>query len=341
MEKIRIPWENGTKEIPLFCDGQEVLTYVLVPLCDGEEISATALIKALSNDNEKTESQNRAFEQRFRALIDSSECLVEFMSAQMERSIREDRERYLDEDAWNKYTERMTKSLEALDFIRKDIREIDKDETFLQKARLMSAMIFLNSRTSTLFKMLGFFGANSVVRRNGGTGSFSDLIFLAEDMIDIVIRMYNVMAHDAVSAYIFRDTAGDRIPVDGKLLSYGEILSRMRVYRYIETAEIIGRSQKLKEDIRLLYPDKEEKARSLTEDVRDLIDRRERFFSGLEEQGISIEEVYSKGMAETEKSQEAIGIYQPEMFQYGPDELSLVLPESEYLDEKPERLLDR
>ena len=71
MEKIRIPWENGTKEIPLFCDGQEVLTYVLEPLCDGEELSATALIKALSKDNEKTESQNRAFEQRFRELIDS------------------------------------------------------------------------------------------------------------------------------------------------------------------------------------------------------------------------------------------------------------------------------
>lgn len=123
MEKIRIPWENGTKEIPLFCDGQEVLTYVLEPLCDGEELSATALIKALSKDNEKTESQNRAFEQRFRALIDSSECLVEFMSAQMERSVRKDRERYLDEDAWNKYTERMTKSLKALNSIREDIRE--------------------------------------------------------------------------------------------------------------------------------------------------------------------------------------------------------------------------
>ena len=326
MEKIRIPWENGTKEIPLFCDGQEVLTYVLEPLCDGEELSATALIKALSKDNEKTESQNRAFEQRFRELIDSSECLIEFMSAQMERSIKEDKECYLDEDAWNKYTERMTNASDALDSIRSEIRKAYEDESFIDKAKLMCAMIFLNERSSTLFKMLGFFGANKLLRKNGNKGTFSELMFLAKDMIEIVTYMYNIMVHEALSDYIFSDTAKEKVPVDGKLLSYGEILSRLRVYRYIEASEITERSSKLCEELRQLFPDKENTSRSLTEDLTKLYDRRDRFVKSLQDQEISIEEIYSIGTVETEKAQKAAGIFLPNIFQYDAAELMAVLP---------------
>ncbi len=326
MEKIRIPWENGTKEIPLFCDSQEVLTYVLEPLCDGEELSATALIKALSKDNEKTESQNRAFEQRFRELIDSSECLIEFMSAQMERSIKEDRECYLDEDAWNKYTERMTNASDALDSIRSEIRKAYEDESFIDKAKLMCAMIFLNERSSTLFKMLGFFGANKLLRKNGNKGTFSELMFLAKDMIEIVTYMYNIMVHEALSDYIFSDTAKEKVPVDGKLLSYGEILSRLRVYRYIEASEITERSSKLCEELRQLFPDKENTSRSLTEDLTKLYDRRDRFVKSLQDQEISIEEIYSIGTVETEKAQKAAGIFLPNIFQYDAAELMVVLP---------------
>ena len=326
MEKIRIPWENGTKEIPLFCDGQEVLTYVLEPLCDGEELSATVLIKALSKDNEKTESQNRAFEQRFRELIDSSECLIEFMSAQMERSIKEDRECYLDEDAWNKYTERMTNASDALDSIRSEIRKAYEDESFIDKAKLMCAMIFLNERSSTLFKMLGFFGANKLLRKNGNKGTFSELMFLAKDMIEIVTYMYNIMVHEALSDYIFSDTAKEKVPVDGKLLSYGEILSRLRVYRYIEASEITEHSSKLCEELRQLFPDKENTSRSLTEDLTKLYDRRDRFVKSLQDQEISIEEIYSIGTVETEKAQKAAGIFLPNIFQYDAAELMVVLP---------------
>lgn len=326
MEKIRIPWENGTKEIPLFCDSQEVLTYVLEPLCDGEELSATVLIKALSKDNEKTESQNRAFEQRFRELIDSSECLIEFMSAQMERSIKEDREYYLDEDAWNKYTERMTNASDALDSIRSEIRKAYEDESFIDKAKLMCAMIFLNERSSTLFKMLGFFGANKLLRKNGNKGTFSELMFLAKDMIEIVTYMYNIMVHEALSDYIFSDTAKEKVPVDGKLLSYGEILSRLRVYRYIEASEITEHSSKLCEELRQLFPDKENTSRSLTEDLTKLYDRRDRFVKSLQDQEISIEEIYSIGTVETEKAQKAAGIFLPNIFQYDAAELMVVLP---------------
>lgn len=337
MEKIRIPWENGTKEIPLFCDGQEVLTYVLEPLCDGEELSATALIKALSKDNEKTESQNRAFEQRFRALIDSSECLVEFMSAQMERSVREDRERYIDEDAWNKYTERMTNASEALDSIRAGMQKAYEDASFIDKAKLMCAMIFLNERSSTLFRMLGFFGANKLLRNNGNKGTFSELMFLAKDMIEIVTYMCNIMVHEALSDYIFSNTAKEKVPVDGKLLSYGEILSRLRVYRYIEASEITERSRKLCEELRQLFPDKENTSRSLTEDVTKLYDRRDRFVKSLQDQEISIEEIYSIGTAETEKAQKAVGMYLPNIFQYDAAELTAILPKKAEQEPEPER----
>lgn len=315
MEVIRIPYKNETKSIPLFSSGRELLLYLLSSLCEDEKVSATTLIEALEK-KDNAEELDVKFGRRLRELLESAVLLTEFMSEQIDRSLCGDKKLFLNEDVWTECCKQSLKFKDTLNFIRQKIQDAGKDATFIKMVRLLCSILFLEERKSF------FFG------KTGSTNDQKDLQTL-ELIMNMFVYMYNITAQEALCDYIVQ-TDAERIPVDGVMMSYGEILSNLCVYRYIKAINI---------------PDNanisDEFTKNLKQAMSEQYARQDLLIHALQDQGITLEQIYTAGKSEIDRAQEATDISLPEMFKYGPYELSLVLPEPEYLDEEPERLLDR
>lgn len=318
MEEIRIPYKTETKSIPLFSSGRELLLYLLSSLCEGEKVSATTLIEALEK-KDNAEELDVKFGRCLKALLDSTVMLAEFMSEQIDRSICRDKKLFIDEDAWTEYYKRSLEFKDTLNSMRQKIQDAGKDATFIKMVRLLCSIHFLEERKSFFFGETG--STDDQNNKNTSPQTF-------ELMMDMFVHTYNVTAQEALCDYIVQ-TDAERIPLDGVMTSYGEILSNLCVYRYTNAINIPSNANI-----------SDEFTKNLKQTISEQHARQERFIHTLQDQGITLEQIYTTGKSEINRAQEATGLSLPEMFKYGPDELSLVLPEPEYLEE-PNSQFDR
>lgn len=325
MEKIWIP---GVGEYTIYSSGKDFLRDVLSPLGSKGEVNVTDALKSLTGEDEEHSKQCEAYISR---LVQGTLATIQYIKEQLERSLEEDKKLYTDEDERTEFAVNTADVISTLEEFQKDASQhISSHEDFLSSARAICIFAYLNDRAPLLINTVGALGGNRKLRNQGGVCKMSDYLDMMASLCNIAVHTINLITYEALAGYICSQAQRGRISVGGRLYSYAEILSRLCVYRYMDKTAY-------HDEIKTLVETWEEKrqvqGKDLDKKFKKCFDaqyrRRNKFLKALAETGLSIPELYAKGKIESEEAQQDVWVLLPEMFDFGPEELSeLKFPET-------------